>query len=448
MTRIGNIWRTGLLLLALISVCSVAAASGTINLGVNEATTLKYKTSIDTVFVANPTVADYQVVKGNQLIVFGKEVGSSSLVVIDSSGNAIDTRMLVVNKNLANIRQQLKLRFPNQALEVFNLGDQIVLTGTVPSEQMKQDIYYLVGELLNKDVEKEKLTWETDGRTIDLRFIERREYKGVVNNIDVAEVKQVNVKITVAEVSHSFIRQLGFKWGTQNGTSFVSGQFFDLLGQISSTDIARYIYAADDDTMGQVLAEPNLSVISGETASFLAGGEVPIVTYADDTYNITYKEFGIRLQLAAEVLKDDKINISMEPEVSAIDTSYGNNQLDIPSFKTRRARTTVQLGDGESFVLGGLLSSEDREALSKIPLIGDVPVLGALFRYNRNERIKSELVIVATVNLVKPVSPGTIKLPAMSRTNSLLRYFHLENQAVEPVRDKARLILSTGGFKE
>ena len=428
--------------------CSAAAASGTINLGVNEATTLKYKTSIDTVFVANPAVADYQVVKGNQLIVFGKEVGSSSLVVIDGSGNAIDTRMLVVNKNLTNIRQQLKLRFPTQTIEVFNLGDQVVLTGTVPSEQVRQDIYYLVGELLNKDVEKEKLTWENDGRTFDLRFIERREYKGVVNNIEVAEVKQVNVKITIAEVSHSFIRQLGFKWGRQNGDSFIAGEFFDLLGQISSTDIARYIYAADDDTMGQVLAEPNLSVISGETASFLAGGEVPIVTFVDNAYNITYKEFGIRLQLAAEVLKDDKINISMEPEVSAVDTSYGNNQLNIPSFKTRRARTTVQLGDGESFVLGGLLSSEDREALSKIPMIGDIPVLGALFRYNKNERIKSELVIVATVNLVKPVPPGIIQLPEMSRTNSLLRYFHVEDQAVKPVRNKARLILSTGGFKE
>ncbi|MFK0573726.1 type II and III secretion system protein family protein [Endozoicomonas sp.] len=434
--------------MALMIFCTVAAARGVINLGVSEATTLKYKTPVDTVFVANPGVADYQVVKGNQLIIFGKAVGSSSLIVIDSDGNTIDTRMLVVNKNLANIRQQLQLRFPDQTIEVFNLGDQVVLTGTVPSEQKKQDIYYLVGELLNKEVEKEKLTWETDGRTFDLRFIEKREYRGVVNNIEVAEVKQVNVKITIAEVSHSFIRQLGFKWGTQSGDSFITGEFFDLLGQISSTDIARYIYAADDDTMGQVLAEPNLSVISGETASFLAGGEVPIVTYIDDAYNVTYKEFGIRLQLAAEVLEDDKINIAMEPEVSAIDISYGNNQLNIPSFKTRRARTTVQLGDGESFVLGGLLSSEDREALSKIPMIGDIPVLGALFRYSKNERIKSELIIVATVNLVKPVPPGIIKLPEMSRTNSLLRFFHVENQAVVPVRDKTRLILSTGGFKQ
>lgn len=447
MNRVGKIGWAGWLLIVMLGYSVVAAAAVT-NLGVNEAKTLKYPNKIDTVFIANPEVADYQVVKGNRLIIFGHEVGSSSLVVIGSDGKVIDNRTLVVNKSLAIIRQQLKLRFPEQTIEVFNLGDQVVLTGTVPSEQVKQDIYYLVGELLNKDVEKEKLTWETDDRTFDLRFIEKREYQGVVNNIEVAEAKQVNVKITIAEVSHSFIRQLGFKWGTRNGGSFVAGEFFDLLGQISSNDIARYIYAADDDTMGQVLAEPNLSVISGETASFLAGGEVPIVTRIDDTYEITYKEFGIRLQLAAEVLEDDKINIAMEPEVSAVDTSYGNNQLNIPSFRTRRARTTVQLGDGESFVLGGLLSSEDREALSKIPMIGDVPILGALFRYTKSERIKSELIIVATVNLVKPVAPDLVELPVMSRSNTLMRYFHIEKDAKSPVRSNARLILSSGGFKQ
>lgn len=437
-------------LVLLWMVCLKGFAHGIINLGVDEAERLQYRTPIDTVFIANPDIADYQVLKGNRLVVFGKKVGSTALLILDADGKTIDDKTLVVNKSLAHIRQQLLIRFPNQSIDILNLGDQVVLSGTVPSEQMRQDVYRLVGELLNKEVTIDRRRWETDDKTFDLRFLTEHRYQGIVNNIEVDEVKQVNVKLTVAEVSHSFMRQLGFRWGSVNaeGVFLGNGQFLDMIGNISSSDIARYISAADDDNMGQVLAEPNLSVISGETASFLAGGEMPIVTILNDTQSITYKEFGIRLELAAEVLKDDKINLSMQPEVSAIDSQVAQNTLNIPAFKTRRARTTVQLGDGESFVLGGLLNSEEREALSKIPLIGDIPVLGALFRHTTMERQKTELIIVATVNLVKPVQPGVIQIPQMQLNNSLLHYFNLTNPEHIPASNKARLILSTGGFKE
>ena len=167
-----------------------------------------------------------------------------------------------------------------------------------------------------------------------------------------------------------------------------------------------------------------------------------------------YKEFGIRLEMAAKVLQDDKIKLSMMPEVSAVDSTYNDQILNIPTFKTRRARTTVQLGDGQSFVLGGLLNSEDREALSKIPLIGDLPVIGAMFRHTNNTRIKTELIIVATVNLVQPVEPGTVQLPHYTRTNTLLRFFRLDtpghssgNTIKSAQQKEAQEILVTGGFK-
>ena len=431
-------------------------AHGIINIGVDEAERLHYRTPIDTVFIANPAIADYQILKGNRLVVFGKQVGSTALLILDADGKTIDDKTLVVNKSLAHIRQQLLIRFPGQSIDVLNLGEQVVLSGTVPSEQMRQDIYRLVGELLNKNASIEKRNWVTDDKTFDLRFLTEHRYDGIVNNIEVDEVKQVNVKLTVAEVSHSFMRQLGIRWGTVNADGmFLGGQFQHIVTNVvgdvgvemTASAIARYISVADNDAMGQVLAEPNLSVISGETASFLAGGEIPIVTILNDTQSITYKEFGIRLELAAEVLKDDKINLSMQPEVSAIDHSV-INELNIPGFSTRRARTTVQLGDGESFVLGGLLNSEEREALSKIPLIGDIPILGALFRHTTTERQKSELIIVATVNLVKPVQPGVVQIPRMQVRDSLYNYFNLNDPPNSPRHNQARLILSTGGFKE
>ncbi|KEQ14258.1 general secretion pathway protein GspD [Endozoicomonas montiporae] len=449
--KISGCWLWFVLMLL---ICPATMARSIINIGLDEALPLQYRTAIDTVFIANSDIADYQILKGNRLVVFGKEVGSTSLLILAADGKTIDSKTLVVNKSLAHIRQQLMIRFPGQSIDVLNLGDQVVLSGNVPSEQMKRDIYRLVGELLEKEVTTEKRSWVTDDKTFDLRFLTEHRYHGIVNNIEVEEVKQVNVKLTVAEVSHSFMRQLGFRWGSVqasasgDGVFLGNGHFLDMVGNISSSDIARYISAADDDTMGQVLAEPNLSVISGETASFLAGGEMPIVTILNDTQSITYKEFGIRLELAAEVLKDDKINLSMQPEVSAIDSQVAQNTLNIPAFKTRRARTTVQLGDGESFVLGGLLNSEEREALSKIPLIGDIPILGSLFRHTTTERQKTELIIVATVNLVKPVQPGTVQIPQMQLNNSLLHYFNLMGPEHSQRYNKARLILSAGGFKE
>jgi len=203
-----------------------------------------------------------------------------------------------------------------------------------------------------------------------------------------------------------------------------------------------------NDTVGQILAQPNLSVMSGETANFLVGGELPVVTVVDGTTNVEYKEFGIRLDLMAKVLEDDKIKLSLMPEVSSLDTQYSNASYNLPALKTRRARTTVQLADGKSFVLGGLLSTEDKESLSQIPFIGEIPVLGALFRSSGTERTRTELVIVATVNLVQPVEPSAVQLPTMQRTTSLERFFNVEPTSSNKEQNKwANEIYATGGFK-
>ncbi|WP_281647986.1 pilus assembly protein N-terminal domain-containing protein [Parendozoicomonas sp. Alg238-R29] len=428
----------------------------TIQLNISEATSLHYQTQIDTVFIADAEIADYQVVEGNRLIIYGKSVGQSSLIVLGNKGAPIDTKLLTVSRNLSSIKDQIRIRYPDTNIELTSTGNQTVLSGEVLSEDMRQEIYNLTGELLGSKVTEDKISWKESGSPDNnIRFMTQKSYEGLVNNLQVNTVKQINVKLTIAEVSHSFIRQLGVKWGSEMGSgknaAFLgNGQFYNKVGHISSNMIANYISAADDDTMGQILAQPNLSVLSGETASFLAGGEMPVITYIDGSQNINYKEFGIRLTLAAKAQSDDTINLSLEPEVSSIDPSNSNNKLNIPAFKTRRTRTTIQLADGESFVLGGLLSTEDREALSKVPFIGDIPLFGAAFRHNDNQRKKTELIIVATVNLVKPVSPGTtIQIPQMNHTSTLLRYFNLEKtKGGAVIHDQARAILASGGFKQ
>lgn len=443
------------LLICGLIICSWhSSAQEILNIAKDEAKPLSFASEIDTVFIADPDIADYKVINEDKIVVFGRAMGSVSLIVFGKSGEILANKTIVVNKNLTAIKQQISLYYPQLNIDITNLGEQVVLSGKVSTQQQKEQIYTLVGELLNKDYNDKALSWQVGkiAQSFELDFLERRRYKGLVNHLELAVAKQVNVKLTIAEVNHTFVEQLGFEFGsvTTDGSIRGNGLFADMLKGFSTDNIAAFISAINDESTGQVLAEPNLSVISGETASFLVGGEMPVVTYLDDKYQVTYKEFGIRLELAAKVLQDQRIRLALMPEVSSVDTSYTDRTFDIPAFKTRRARTTVELADGESFILGGLLSTEDMESLAKIPLIGDIPGLGALFRNTGVERRKTELLIVATVNLVEPISPSLVQLPSMKRTSTIERFFNIKDKPAvnKSTQQWAEKILATGGFKQ
>ncbi|MCG9724200.1 type II and III secretion system protein family protein [Vibrio brasiliensis] len=399
---------------------------------------------IESVFVSNPEVADYQVIDKRKVALYGKAIGQSSLAIFGAEGKTLATRKIWVNTSLSELKQQVKALYPEANVRLSHLGKNVVLSGTVSNEKTKDGIHKLVGEMLEKDRQELTFEWQTgkdDDEDLEIEFMKRFHYAGVVNNIEVVTPKQVNVKLSVAEVSHSFLEQFGIQYGSQGAGA---GVFVDQLTSFSASDIISVITAVGNDTVGQILAQPNLSVMSGETASFLVGGELPVVTVVDGTTNVDYKEFGIRLELMAKVLEDDNIKLSLMPEVSSLDTQYTNETYNLPALKTRRARTTVQLADGKSFVLGGLLSTEDKESISKIPFIGDLPVLGALFRHTGTERSRTELIIVATVNLVQPVDEQVIQLPTMKKTTSLERFFNVTpNQNKQPAQE----IYAAGGFK-
>lgn len=415
------------------------------NLSEGDARTINVESEISSVFISSPEVADYQVIDKNKIVVFGKNLGSTSLLIFDSEGTTIASRKLVINKSLVHIQQQIQLKYPNAEVTIYNLGEQVVLSGVVATEQEKDEINVLVGELLNKKSQHYQIEWDLGENNYEMEFMRRRHFDGIVNNIEVSTTKQVNVKLSIAEVSQSFLEKVGVQYGTRGASP---GVFVDQLTSFSASDIISVITAIGDDTVGQILAEPNLSVISGESASFLVGGELPVVTIIDGGTNVLYKEFGVRLELMAKVLSDQKIKLSLMPEVSSLDTQYANETYNLPALKTRRARTTVELGDGQSFVLGGLLSTEDKESLRKIPYVGDIPVLGALFRNSGTERSKTELIIVATVNLVQPVHPSQIQLPTMQKTSTLQRYFAVESGYTRASEKWAGEVLATGGFKK
>lgn len=433
----------------LMGVASAMWAETILNMGEGEARALSTKQKIGSVFISAPEIADYQVVDKNKVVVYGRQTGRATVMLFSESGATLMTRDLVVSKSMVDIQRHIETLYPNAAVKVYNLGDKVVLSGTVATEKEKDGIHLMVGELLGKAAENRDIQWNLDdGQTLTMDFMRRRSYEGIVNNIEVATTKQINVKITVAEVSHSLMQNFGVDLYSDGQSS---GVFVNPLRSISSENIIAAITAINNDEVGQILAEPNLSVISGETASFLVGGEMPITTVVDGQVNVAYKEFGIRLEMMAKALTDENIRLSLMPEVSSVDTQYGNSEYNIPAFKTRRARTTVELADGQSFVLGGLLNSEERELLRKVPFIGDVPIIGSLFRYTETERNKTELLIVATVNLVKPLEANEIKIPTFHRTTNAQRFFVLPKRQQEertPNRALSEEILSAGGFKK
>ncbi|CAH0540336.1 type II and III secretion system protein family protein [Vibrio marisflavi] len=431
------------LILSMFSLSTMAA--GVMNMSEGAARTLSTESDISTVFVSNPKVADYQVISKNKVVVYAREAGHSSVIVFDKDGKTLASRKVVVNKSLSRIQQYIAVNFPDTNVDVFNVGEQVVLSGTVSNEQQKDEINDIVGQLLAKKYEKGVFEVDVGDKDIEMKYMERRFYKHIVNNIQVAVTKQVNVKLSIAEVTQTFLKEIGVEYGTDT-----AGVFVNPINDFRASNILTVINAVDDDSIGQILAEPNLSVISGESASFLVGGEIPVVTTVDDGTNVIYKDYGIQLELMAKVERDDKITLSMIPSVSSIDQVYSNDNYNLPSLKTRRARTTVQLGDGQSFVLGGLLSTEDIESLTKLPFIGDIPILGALFRNSATNRKKTELVIVATVNLVKPVHPSQVQLPMMRRTTTLDRFFGFTDDNKYPKASEkwSKELLATGGFKK
>lgn len=424
-----------------------ASAQRLLNIMEGEAKSLFTSQDIGSVFIANPAIADYQVMDKNRVIVFGKATGSTSLLVFDENNKTILSRKVITNKSYDHILQTVKLHYPKSDVAMYNLGDQIVLSGTVATEAEKDGINSLVGDLLARGSTEKTVSIGGDGDDSDneLEFMTKKEFQGVINRIEVAVTKQVNVKLSIAEVSHSFLENFGIQYGD---AALGAGMFVNPILDFSADNILAVITAMGDDSVGQVLAEPNMSVISGESASFLVGGEIPVVTVVDGGTNIEYKEFGVRLDLVAKVLRDDKIMLSLAPEVSSLDSQYTNGQYSLPALKTRRAQTTVELGDGQSFVLGGLLSSEDMESLRKVPYAGDVPVLGSMFRHTETSRSKTELIIVATVNLVKPIHSSQIQLPTIRKTTNLQRFFALDSQYSTATQQWAQEILSSGGFKK
>ncbi|EMF0717553.1 pilus assembly protein N-terminal domain-containing protein [Citrobacter freundii] len=426
---------------------------------------------IDTVFISNPEVADYKVIDNKKVVLFGKKAGVADLTFYGSKGKILRQLTVSVDSLAGALAAKVNKQFPgtNINIERYMSADKAtyVITGDVANEEVRDQIYDTVGGLVGTVKKEKDVTYSDDGGvgSINVEHLSKRRWDNVIDRMTVlSSPQQVNVKLTVVEVTKQFTDALGIEWSSLTLDSIINGGssvnktgVFSLIGFKGGFDagnISTVINAVKNDSIARVLAQPNLTVLSGEYASFLVGGEIPIVVDSggNSSTSVEYKEYGIRLNIGAKVNRNDKIRLFVANELSNVTGSYTYNSYSIPTINTRRTQSTIELADGDSFVIGGLLSESDKESLSKVPYAGEIPILGAFARSSQAEREKSELVVFATVKLVKPVSAAEsykLPVPQFHKTSVDRLFFNVgvateHNDRLE--KNEGRNFISRGGF--
>lgn len=381
-----------------------------LNLSVGRGQLINLSAPISDVFVANEDVADVQVRSSTQIYVFAKKPGESSIFATARSGAVVYSANVRAGTNTNSIDTMLKLAMPEATIQSTPMNGLVLLTGTVAGPEDSAEAERLVQAFVGDDTK-------------------------VVSRLRTATPLQVNLQVKIAEVSRNVMKQIGLNLATNdstNGFQFGIAQgrggaitttgvsnvtattTLGLAGKFLGLDIASALDLAETEGFVTTLAQPNLTALSGETASFLAGGEFPIPVALDlGKISIEYKQYGVSLAFSPTVLADGRISMRVRPEASEL-TTEGAIQLNgynVPGITTRRTETTVELGSGQSFMIGGLLQNSQSNTIDRAPGLGNVPILGALFRSTRYRKSETELVIIVTPYLVKPVSANQIVLP-------------------------------------
>jgi len=425
-----------------VTAQSISRPSTDLSLSIGRGQLITVPGQLADVFVADEKVADVQVKSGRQLYLFGKSGGQTTVYASNAAGAVIWSANVRVGSNIDSVDQMLGLAMPDARVTVTTMGtNTMLLTGTVGAPEDAAEAQRLISAFVGKDV-------------------------NVISRLKMSTPLQVNLQVRIAEVSRSFSREIGMNLTTLDGSSGfkfgvgqgrnpattwttdpnlplgfgnVTGYTVDpVTGQVAQKSGTSLTQAAGAVTtlggMGRLfgldilgaldlgeqiglvatLSNPNLTALSGETADFLAGGEYPIpISQGLGTTAIEYKKYGVSLAYTPTVLANGRISLRVRPEVSEL-SSQGAvtvSGLTIPALTIRRAETTVELGSGQSFMIAGLLSNNSLDNLKRAPGLGEVPVLGNLFKSTSFRKGETELVIIVTPYLVNPVSANEIKLP-------------------------------------
>jgi pilus assembly protein CpaC len=381
-------------------------------------------------FVANEAIADVQVRSNTSVYIFGRAAGQTTVYATDRNGRVVYSASVRVGQNLASVDQMLELAMPEADITATPMNGLILLTGTVAAPSDAEEAQRLAQAFVGEGTQ-------------------------VISRLRTATPQQVMLQVRIAEVSRSLLRDVntnitsrdqdnnGFIFGIgrgsagtidpinsgtltdprtgnplQVGTRYgfppAAGTLIGAAGRLFGLDLLGSLDANETNGLVNILAEPNLTALSGETASFLAGGEFPVpISQTLGQVTIEYKQYGVGLSFTPVVLDNGRISMRVRPEVSelSVEGSVRLNGFSVPALTTRRTETTVELGSGQSMMISGLLRNVSTNTINRTPFLGNLPVIGALFRSNGFRRAETELVIVVTPYLVQPVSANRIALP-------------------------------------
>jgi len=416
-----------------------------VEVALNKSTVLQLNTPVKKISIGNPAIADILVLRGSQVYVLGKGLGSTNVLLWDKNDGVISNLDVEVTHDLAGLKAQLYELMPGEEVNVYSSQKSIVLNGLV-SSVTKMDAVLRIAESFTgtRLSTKEKKGGASTG--------------GVINLMQVGGAQQVMLEVKVSEVSRSILEQFGIKFDAinagSNGIGGIIGRGATLGGGAApifttpaavgpavtsvlsdSASISRGIFgafldgdmlynfilnAAKQDGIAKVLAEPTLTTLSGQPATFLSGGEFPVpVPGQNGQVTIEYKDFGIELGFLPVVLDARQINLKLNVSVSelttdqavAVDVSNASSNIFVPALRKRSASSTVELADGQTIAIAGLISENTKERVNKIPGLGDIPILGALFRSKEFVKGQSELVILVTPHLAKPIDEKDVRMP-------------------------------------
>jgi pilus assembly protein CpaC len=396
--------------------------SAQVQLTLGEGQMINLPRSVANVWVSNPSVADVYVSSSRRLNLFGKSDGETTVIATAADGTVVYGAQVRVSQNLPSINEVLKAAMPEADVHITTVGQMAILSGTVGSPEDLALAAQIANSQLNPGMDVSK-----EGAMCKIC---------VINRLKVATPLQVTLKVRIAEINRSLLKSMGvnllsrdttggFLFGIGRGNPGTisggtatfnisqTGTTLGAAGHLLGLDLLGTLDIAANDGVASILAEPNLTALSGETASFLAGGEFPIpISQGNQAVSVEFKQYGVGLAFTPVVLADGRISLRVRPEVSQLSdagaVTLGNYR--IPALITRRAETTVELGSGQSFMIAGLLQNTANNSLDKTPFLGDLPVLGALFRSTKYQRQETELVVIVTPYLVRPVS-GQLATP-------------------------------------
>jgi len=398
-----------LLSVAAAQQATKVASGHTLAIQVNQGQLVRIDKPVESVFVANSEIADVAIKSPQLIYVFAKRPGTTTLYAVGANDEILASITLNVTHNLSRLEQAIAELMPGRNITATSIDSGIVLTGAVLTA-----------------------TEAEDARRLATHFLGEKEE--VINRLQVTAPNQVNLRLRFAEVNKSVMRDLGINWDVaiqQGGfafgmlTAFPVGLASTLIGATGASttptvssgplDLTATMDLLAEEGLVSVLAEPNLTAVSGETANFLAGGEFPIpVSQDNNTVTIEFKQFGVSLGFVPTVLSGNRISLRVSPEVSALDraNSVTANSFVIPALTVRRATTTVELASGQTFAIAGLVQSTNSVTADEVPGLGDIPILGELFKSDKFRHNETELVILATPYIVQPISnPAAPAIP-------------------------------------